>query len=610
MIRYLHYLICFAILIVSGIGYAQISPGDLAEPHAKLEGMSNCTQCHEIGEKVVNSKCLECHTEIKSLIGEHKGFHASTEVKDKDCIQCHSDHHGRKFDMARFNEDAFKHDLTGYILEGKHETVDCRKCHMPDNIKSAELSKRKNTFLGLDSKCLSCHDDFHQKTLSNDCSSCHTMDGFKPASNFDHNKADFKLLGKHVDVDCIECHAVTTRNGKEFQNFSDVAFNDCKSCHDDAHKGQIAGACNQCHVETSFSTFDGRGRFDHKLTGFNLNGSHKNIDCFTCHKKSGNPLTVFQDNINIRENDCAKCHKDVHEGKYGNQCAKCHKESSFLSLKAMKFFDHTIADYPLEGKHKEVDCRECHTKSFSTPINFAECKNCHTDYHKGEFAKNGISPDCVQCHSLQEGFDYSLMTIEKHQQTKFPLEGAHTATPCYACHLDEKQKRWTFINMGSQCADCHKDIHDMYINKKYYPNNKCNICHVNDRWSLVNFNHDLTNWPLQGRHEKVDCRDCHMEVSDNKITAQHFIGLNTNCASCHENIHGNTFAIKGVTDCARCHVTESWYPKKFNHNNTAFPLKGRHQDVDCKECHSIANADGTTQVIYKLRKFECVDCHQ
>ncbi|MCK5677809.1 MAG: hypothetical protein KAH72_04975, partial [Flavobacteriaceae bacterium] len=197
------------LLIVSFNSYSQISPGDLSQAHAELEGMSNCTLCHDLGEKVSNEKCLDCHDEIQSLLDQNSGYHANSKVVKKDCFECHNDHHGRKFDMIRFDEDNFDHDLTGYELEGNHEVIDCRKCHEPDNIQSREIKKRKNTFLGLEEKCLSCHDDYHQETLSsNDCVSCHDMEAFKPASKFDHDETDYKLIGEHKSVDCKECHEI------------------------------------------------------------------------------------------------------------------------------------------------------------------------------------------------------------------------------------------------------------------------------------------------------------------------------------------------------------------------------------------------------------------
>ena len=592
-------------------GYGQISPGDLSQSHAKLEGMTNCTLCHELGNKVSDKKCLECHKDIQSLINKKSGYHANADVIKQDCFECHSEHHGRKFDMVRFNEDAFDHDLTGYELEGKHESVDCKKCHVSENIADKELQKSAKTFLGLDEKCLSCHEDYHQNTLSNTCVDCHNMEAFKPAPKFDHDKADFQLKGEHINVDCIECHKMTTKNGQEFQEFTDIPFANCVSCHEDPHKGQLEGACVQCHTETAFSDFKGLGNFDHNKTDFTLNGKHKDIDCFSCHSSTSEPLRVFQDRKNIDENNCVKCHKDEHDGKFGTDCVKCHRESSFLSLHSMDFFDHTKTDYPLEGQHVQVNCKECHKKRFTTPIDFSACNNCHKDYHRGEFMANGVSPDCVECHVLEQGFDYSLFTLEEHQKTNFPLEGAHTATPCFACHVSEKDKRWTFRNMGSECVDCHTDVHEGYISEKFYPDNECAMCHVNDAWTSVDFDHNKTDWPLTGKHTEVSCRECHFnELSDIKTPReQKFATLETDCVTCHENVHGDTFSVDGITNCSECHVTNSWFPKRFNHDLTNFPLEGQHAKIACNSCHEVANAKGEIEVVYKIQKFRCIDCH-
>ncbi len=604
------YITLFLVL-TTAFGYGQISPGDLSDSHAELEGISNCTQCHDLGNKVTDKKCLECHKEIQSLVNRKQGLHGQTEVIRQDCFQCHSEHHGRKFDMLHLDEDAFDHKKTGYELEGAHEVVDCRKCHVSENIADNELKKRKKTYLGLDETCLSCHDDFHQKTLSTNCLDCHSMDAFEPATNFDHDTADFKLEGEHVSVDCIECHQITLRNGKEFQEFTDILFEDCISCHEDSHQDQLPGNCAQCHTETSFNDFAGMGNFDHDQTIFELKGSHNEVDCFSCHAQNSEPLQVFQDMGNINENSCVKCHEDVHEGKFGTDCVKCHRESSFLSLRSMDFFDHTVTDYPLEGKHIGVDCKQCHKKRFTAAIDFSACTNCHDDYHRGEFEENEVSPDCVQCHSLENGFDYSLYTLEQHQETKFPLEGAHTATPCFACHVSEKDKRWTFRNMGNTCVDCHQDIHEGHISEKYYPQDDCRTCHSNDTWTSVDFDHKKTDWPLTGKHLEVDCRACHFnEITENKpLTEQKFANLDSDCASCHENVHGDTFAVDGVTDCNECHVTLSWFPKRFNHDLTNFPLEGQHAKITCSACHERTDENGQIEVEYKIQKFRCIDCH-
>jgi hypothetical protein len=593
------------------ISQGQLSPGELSSAHAEFEGLANCTQCHELGEKVTDKKCLECHTEIQSLVNQKSGYHGQPEVIRKDCAECHSDHHGRKFDMVRFDEDNFDHLLTGYELEGEHAKIECRECHLPDFIADRDLKKRKDTYLGLQEECLSCHEDFHQETLSNDCLQCHNMEGFRPAPGFDHNEADFVLKGAHQEVDCKECHAETTRNGVAFQEFTGLDFEDCVSCHEDPHSGRFPGTCAACHNEKAFEDNSTLSGFRHGLTGFNLNGKHRDISCFTCHADSGKPTTLFGDLAATPENECVSCHEDQHNGLYGTDCAQCHKESSFLSLKDMDFFDHSVTDYPLEGKHVGIDCKECHTERFSTPIDFSECQNCHEDYHLGQFSENGVTPDCVTCHSLDEGFDYSLYTLEQHQETVFPLEGAHLATPCFACHLDEEEDQWNFRSIGQVCVDCHDDLHEGYIPASYYPEDDCTKCHGSETWDAVTFDHNQTDWNLEGKHQTVACSACHFEENPDMAgeILQQFVDLPSDCVSCHENVHGDDFAENGVTDCTRCHTAERWFPDRFNHDATNFPLEGAHAQVDCAACHDVVDSGGETETIYKLGKFQCIDCH-
>ncbi len=77
-------------------------PDDLTNAHSNLEGISNCTKCHEIGEKVLSSKCLDCHKEIKSLVKANRGYHSYPEVKKRECASCHNEHHGRNFRISKF----------------------------------------------------------------------------------------------------------------------------------------------------------------------------------------------------------------------------------------------------------------------------------------------------------------------------------------------------------------------------------------------------------------------------------------------------------------------------------------------------------------------------
>lgn len=585
---------------------AQISPGDLSQGHAHLEGLSNCTKCHVLGNKVTNEKCLDCHKEIKSRIGENKGYHASAEVKGKDCFSCHSDHHGRTFQIVRFDTDAFDHRLTGYALTGEHKAQDCRACHQEDNIASAEIRKKENTYLGLDTDCISCHVDVHQNTLStNDCASCHTTDAFAPATSFDHDNAKFQLRGKHQEVDCASCHETVVENNKEMQQFTGIAFNSCVDCHDDVHNGRLGTSCASCHSEDSFSAFNNANAFNHSTTDFPLKGRHRNVSCTTCHSAaSSTPENVFKDYAGQDVNNCATCHDDVHDGKFGADCRACHTEDSFLKTSFSGDFDHTMTGFTLVGKHEEVDCKKCHTNKMTDPLEHQQCINCHEDFHRGQFVSNTLVRDCRECH-IEEGFSETTFGFSEHNESGFPLEGAHMATPCFACHLQEEE--WQFVGIGETCIDCHEDIHDGLLDKKYYPENNCNTCHISETWTVITFDHQTTGHTLMGRHEQTQCGSCHKsEDETNEVT---FRDTPSDCMSCHDNIHGRQFEEEGITDCLRCHGYDRWRPSNFDHNTARFVLDGAHKEVECAACHKPEEIDGEMIVQYKTDKIECAACH-
>src|SRR5690348_7154800 len=73
-----------------------ISPGKLSAAHASLEGMTNCTSCHELGKPgISDTKCLGCHRALQSRIARQAGLHAG--FTGKPCASCHKEHFGVQF---------------------------------------------------------------------------------------------------------------------------------------------------------------------------------------------------------------------------------------------------------------------------------------------------------------------------------------------------------------------------------------------------------------------------------------------------------------------------------------------------------------------------------
>jgi hypothetical protein len=82
--------------------------------------------------------------------------------------------------------------------------------------------------------CVNCHNDIHVKQFdvsgATDCSRCHDMVQFKPASKFDHSKTLFPLDGKHQKVDCGKCHKVKQDKEVAFVLYKIKEFK-CENCH-------------------------------------------------------------------------------------------------------------------------------------------------------------------------------------------------------------------------------------------------------------------------------------------------------------------------------------------------------------------------------------------
>jgi hypothetical protein len=244
---------------------------------------------------------VELHVRIESVyLGDkkddtHKGKYGET------CRTCHTD--------RMWKEITFDHDRdTKYSLKGKHKTTQCDSCH------KGHLYKEKTP-----ADCYACHkkDDKHNGQEGRQCESCHGESSWKTVT-FDHNTSRFPLRGQHSAIDCKKCHATLL--------FKDAPL-DCIGCHEkeDVHKRRLSKQCENCHTARSWKLWD----FDHDLrTKFLLDGAHKTLDCYDCHKK---PMETKV----AAPSACIGCHRknDEHEGKLGPHCDRCHSTSSWKETK-------------------------------------------------------------------------------------------------------------------------------------------------------------------------------------------------------------------------------------------------------------------------------------
>ncbi|HEX7078333.1 MAG TPA: cytochrome c3 family protein [Candidatus Eisenbacteria bacterium] len=240
----------------------------------------------------------------------------------------------------------------------------------------------------------------------------------------------------------------------------------------------------------------------------------------------------------------------------------------------------------------------------------AEVKNPHGSFRA----------ECNLCHGESGWTPARISRRFDHGKFGFPLEGAHAAAGCRACHAS-----LDFAKAPTACLSCHEDVHRGELGVA------CERCHTTrsfiDRIGMVRM-HRTTRFPLIGSHAAVDCEGCHRPEPSGHLR---FTAMSVECVSCHLTEYQRTtnpnHAASGFpTDCGSCHRMSTWAPARFDHAATGFPLTGAHKNALCESCHknnvftglSTACAschqgdyDGTTDPNHASIGFPitCADCH-
>ena len=212
-----------------------------------------------------------------------------------------------------------------------------------------------------------------------------------------------------------------TKNGKQFQAFKNIPFQNCNSCHKDVHKGSFGANCSSCHETSSFKQIN-KSAFDHSKTKFPLIGKHKSVGCNNCHKSP----TGYKMKFSL----CTDCHTDFHKAQFvvndqTQNCVDCHSENGFQTF-IFSIEKHNKTKFQITGAHLATPCESCHYQQNNWQfkgIGIA-CISCHENIHKNEL-KIEFIPDnnCSFCHQTE-----SWNTINfDHNKTNFPLLGKHNS---------------------------------------------------------------------------------------------------------------------------------------------------------------------------------------
>lgn len=610
---------------IEGITNKLLAPGPLMIGHQDLEH-KDCLSCHEANSGVPDKKCLTCHKEIVPFVKAKKGLHGRTK---EPCFKCHSDHKGRDLDSTKVNEKTFDHAQTGFLLTGAHARIECRECHTKTRatkkIRPTGISFLRDSV----SSCRTCHnkDDVHfftGKFAKKDCASCHNDRSWKEASAFNHkSETGYELKGKHAELTCAKCH---TPKGKASARYDwPLETKKCLSCHEDFHKNNLSqrfknGSCDKCHSETTWKITN----FDHKVTGFELKGRHRALNCVECHKTNkGKHETKSFDFKGLNKN-CTSCHEDYHGffkqvSQVGKgplaQCLRCHNEEDWKF--SIAFEHNRDTKYPIDGKHIGLSCFKCHKPNPSLPkmtppariYHFKElavksCETCHKNPHPRDFLQRFGNAKCESCHTTAGWGQLAKMNqFFNHDKTRFPLTGDHKNVKCDSCHKVEGKSQYKFKGFEKKfCITCHENIHVKQFSKRIQTT-VCSDCHnTTDFAQITQFDHNKTRFKIDGDHVKLekDCVKCHVKTEQMLPTkppkpAGKFLfagAKNGFCEDCHRNVHEKQFHEKfSKRPCVTCHNTNDFWPiKQFNHDETEFKLTGAHAKVQqCADCHKLTH---------------------
>jgi hypothetical protein len=461
----------------------------------------------------------------------------------------------------------------------------CVKCHAPLQGVTAD-------------RCVACHDGVGSQIESRSgfhadkgerCGSCHpdhrgrdfvlARVTLSPADHF--RETGFLLDGAHEHTPCTSCH--------EVGNWAE-AEPECESCHRSPHGEPDhieLTPCSGCHLTSSWSVrtvptavFD---HTDRRSTDYVLKGAHLDVGCLECHFEASFEPLAFD--------ACTSCHRDPHGARFPPPCTTCHPDGADVWV--VPGFDHARTGYDLEGLHASVRCESCHRGGITRAPKHDTCGDCHDDVHRGQFAAR----TCDTCHTVVDA-DF-LIPAYDHAQTAFPLEGEHSDVACAECHGEGPGATYTPV-AHADCDACHDDVHT----GQFEPTD-CRTCHVETGWAVGDFDHDRTDFPLEGEHADVACETCHGGAPGELVVGgAQWSGLpHGSCVDCHDEDqpHGTSF---GMERCEECHDEVGFAEVTFAHaERTDFDLEPQHAALPCRECHEALDAFADVEA-------SCRPCHQ
>lgn len=273
----------------------------------------------------------------------------------------------------------------------------------------------------------------------------------------------------------------------------------------------------------------------------------------------------------------------------------------------------------------ENRCDACHA-AFWMPDRMADrCAHCHSGVAM-ELSEEGSLHEfflrrysCRDCHPEHRGREASLTSFQlvtfPHETVGFSLR-AHVGiwddaeAACLTCHADTVRSFEV-----ATCRACHLEEERAFlIEHAQVFGLDCLACHDGfDRFS-GGFDHQKSDYPLEGQHAGAECAGCHW----NAFTLNILRTTPQNCSACHQNEDVHEGRLGG--QCESCHAPSGWRDATIDHDLTRFALQGAHLEAECEACHLDQQLVGIPDTCYGCHAAEdehdgrygteCGACHQ
>jgi len=501
-----------------------------------------CSDCHGTNNySITVTTCVSCH--LKDFNSTTNPNHAQQGISTT-CEMCHN--------TSGWSPATFDHAASGFPLTGQHTVPprQCTDCHVNNNYNITATT------------CVSCHQTDYNNALSpvnhvaanfpTTCQNCHDTNSWTTGV-FNHASTGFSLTGQHTvpPRQCTDCHTAAVGYN--------ITATTCVSCHQNDYNTALSPVnhiaanfpttCQNCHDTVLWTD----AVFNHTSTGFALTGQHTvpPRQCTDCHTAALG--------YNITATTCVSCHQTDYntaltpvnhpQANFPLTCETCHDTIAWTDGK----FDHTATGFALVGMHAVPPraCGDCHNATFGGyNIASAACVNCHqTDFNNTNappHAASGFPTTCETCHDTIAWTDATF----NHNNTAFPLQGAHTTTACALCHVNNN-----YTTLPTDCYGCHAADYNTTTSPAHsaagFPTT-CLTCHttwVTTNWLGATFNHTWFN--MNHGNANGICATCHTNPNDYSIFQ---------CTGCHGNNNAANFHHPNVSgfvynsvNCYQCH---------------------------------------------------------